>query len=70
MIFQDTGTGSLFVDVCLHGTLLCIIICMLLAARPEIQTHCCGQNVSQVIGIEMCKEAVEDAKVNADLNGE
>ena len=28
------------------------------------------QAVSQVIGIEMCKEAVEDAKVNADLNGE
>ena len=34
------------------------------------QTWCCLQNVSQVIGIEMCKEAVEDANVNAGLNGE
>lgn len=27
------------------------------------------QRVKKVIGIEMCPEAVEDAKVNASLNG-
>lgn len=39
---------------------------------------CCGtgtigqamaKSVSRVIGIEMCKEAIEDAKINASLNG-
>lgn len=29
----------------------------------------CLQRVKKVIGIEMCQEAVEDAKVNAKLNG-
>lgn len=28
------------------------------------------QRVKKVIGIELCQEAVEDAKVNAALNGE
>lgn len=27
------------------------------------------QRVKKVIGIELCQEAVEDAKVNAKLNG-
>lgn len=27
------------------------------------------QRVKKVIGIELCKEAIEDAKVNAELNG-
>lgn len=29
----------------------------------------CLQRVKKVIGIELCQEAVEDAKVNAKLNG-
>lgn len=29
----------------------------------------CLQRVKKVIGIEMCQEAVQDAKVNAELNG-
>lgn len=28
-----------------------------------------SQRVKKVIGIELCREAVEDAKVNAELNG-
>lgn len=28
-----------------------------------------SQRVKKVIGIELCQEAVEDAKVNAKLNG-
>ena len=29
----------------------------------------CLQRVKKVIGIELCQEAVEDAKVNTKLNG-
>ena len=30
---------------------------------------CPLQRVSKVVGLELCEEAVEDAKVNRDLNG-
>lgn len=30
---------------------------------------CASQRVKKVIGIELCQEAVEDAKVNAKING-
>ena len=31
--------------------------------------HFILQNAKKVIGIELCQEAVEDAKFNADING-
>ena len=50
----------------LHSSKHCIsftvnIICFLSSFRL--------QRVKQVIGIEMCKEALQDARANAELNG-
>ncbi|RXM94055.1 tRNA (uracil-5-)-methyltransferase-like A [Acipenser ruthenus] len=41
----------------------------LLGLKFRISPHAFFQNVKKVIGIEMCQEAVEDAKVNAQING-
>ncbi|XP_043571360.1 tRNA (uracil-5-)-methyltransferase homolog A isoform X4 [Chiloscyllium plagiosum] len=41
----------------------------LLGLKFRISPHAFFQRVKKVIGIEMCQEAIEDAKVNAELNG-
>uniref|UniRef100_A0AAY5JYH9 tRNA (uracil(54)-C(5))-methyltransferase n=1 Tax=Esox lucius TaxID=8010 RepID=A0AAY5JYH9_ESOLU len=48
-------------DECIHEELL--------GLRFRISPHSFFQRVRKVIGIEMCQEAVKDAKVNAKING-
>lgn len=45
------------------------VLYMDLLASCDVFGGFCLQRVRKVIGIELCQEAVEDAKVNAKLNG-
>lgn len=69
------GTGTIGIslakviwDVTLRSSFHCMT-CFLPKCRLVIVSDFCVQRVKKVIGIEMCQEAVEDAKVNAKLNG-